>query len=123
MPDHEVLAMMICCTKWAAVKAQEFARDQLRRDLPQYSERELWRAVIVTRLGAKLQLEMTKMNFEIEMDSVTEDLSERMESMDEIMAGINSWDDVVNYVLEMDKESFENDPMGVKGELNRILMD
>jgi hypothetical protein len=63
VPDHEVLAMMIGCTKWAAVKAQELARDQLRRNLPQYSERELGRAVIVTRLGAKLQLEMTKMNF------------------------------------------------------------
>jgi hypothetical protein len=54
---------------------------------------------------------------------VTEDLLERMDSMDEIMAGINSWDDVINYILEMDKKSFENDPMGVKGELNRILMD
>jgi len=26
-------------------------------------------------------------------------------------------------VLEMDKDSLSRDPMGVKGELNRILMD
>jgi hypothetical protein len=38
------------------------------------------------------------------------------------MKEINSWDDVINCVLEMDKESLDRDPMGVKGELNRILM-
>ncbi len=43
--------------------------------------------------------------------------------MDEIMRGINFWDDVINYVVEMDKDSLSYDPKGVKGKLNRILMD
>jgi len=43
---------------------------------------------------------------------------EKMESMDEVMNGINSWNDVVDYVIEMDKESLDRDPMGVKAELN-----
>ena len=48
---------------------------------------------------------------------------EHLESIDEIMKGINSWTDVINYVLELDKETLDRDPMGVKAELNRILMD
>lgn len=46
---------------------------------------------------------------------------EKMESMEVIMKNINSWQDVINYVLEIDKESLGHDPMGVKAELNRII--
>lgn len=95
---------------------------QLRRDFPDYSEKELWRAVIVCRLGAKLNLEVTNLSLGIGSDG-SQAVMERMESMDEIMKGIDSWDDVINYVLEMDKESLGRDPMGVKAELNRIIMD
>lgn len=39
------------------------------------------------------------------------------------MKDVTSWDDVINYVLQMDKESFSRDPMGVKAELDRMLVD
>lgn len=115
--------MMSGCSKWAVIKSQELSRDDLRKDLPHYSERELWRAVIVARLGAKIQLETDKMFMGIDDDGSTETWFEKMESMDKVMAGIKSWDDVINYILELDKESFEGDPMGVKEELDRILMN
>jgi Cu/Ag efflux pump CusA len=120
--DDEVFMMLIGSTKWAAIKAQEETRDQLRRDLPHYSDEELWRAVIVCRLGAKLNLAATNLSLGIDSDD-SEALSEKMESMDEIMKGVTSWDDVINYVLQMDKESFSRDPMGVKAELDRMLAD
>lgn len=114
--------VLIGGTKWAVIKAQELTRDQLRHDLPHYSEKELWSAVIVCRLGAKLNLEVTNLSLGVGGDG-SEAVMEKMESMDEIMKGINSWDDVINYVLEMDKDSLSRDPMGVKRELTRILMD
>ncbi len=96
--------VMIGGTKWAVIKAQEFTRDQLRRNLPHYSEDELWRAVILTRLGAKLNLELTNLNLGADSDE-SDVLMEKMESMDEIMKGINSWTDVINYVLALDKRN------------------
>jgi hypothetical protein len=96
-------------------------RDQLRRDLPHYSEEDLWRAVIFTRLGTKLNLELTNLNLGVD-NGESDAVMEKMESIDEIMKGINSWTDVINYVLELDKEVLDRDPMGVKSELNRILM-
>ncbi|HMG75878.1 MAG TPA: hypothetical protein VK582_20425 [Pyrinomonadaceae bacterium] len=119
--DDDVFMVLIGGTKWAVIKAQETTRDQLRRDLPHYSEEELWRAVIFTRLGAKMNLELTNLNLGIDNDE-SDAIMEKMESIDEIMKEINSWDDVINCVLDMDKESLDRDPMGVKGELNRILM-
>lgn len=120
--DDDVFMVMIGGTKWAVIKAQELTRDQLRRDLPHNSEKELWRAVILTRLGAKLNLEATNLSLGIESNE-SEAVMKRMESMDDIMKAINCWDDVINYVIEMDKDSLNYDPMGVKGELHRILMD
>jgi hypothetical protein len=119
--DDHVFMVMIGGTRWAVIKAQEFTRDQLRHDFPHYSEQELWRAVIVTRLGAKMNLEMTNLSLGIDSKR-SEALMEKMESMDEVMKLINSWNDVVDYVIEMDKESLDHDPMGVKAELDRILM-
>lgn len=40
--DDEVFMVLIGGTKWAVIKAQELTRDQLRHDLPHYSEKELW---------------------------------------------------------------------------------
>ena len=120
--DDDVFMVLIGGTKWAVIKAQETTRDQLRRDLPHYSEEELWRAVIFTRLGAKMNLELTNLSLGIDTDKSAA-VMEKMESMDEVMNGINSWNGVVDYVIEMDKETLDRDPMGVKAELNRILMD
>jgi hypothetical protein len=120
--DDDVFMVLIGGSEWAVIKAQELTRDQLQHDLPHYSEKELWRAVIVCRLGAKLNLEATNLSFGIESDG-SEAVMERMESMDEVMKEINSWDDVVNYILEMDKSSLRHDPMGVKAKLNKILTD
>jgi hypothetical protein len=118
--DDEVFMVLIGGTKWAVIKAQELTRDQIQHDLPHYSDKKLWRAVIVCRLGAKLNLEVTNLGLGVGSDG-SEALMEKMESMDAIMDSINSWDDVINYVLEMDKASLSYDPMGVKAELNRIL--
>jgi len=68
-----------------------------------------------------MNLELTNLNLGIDNDE-SDAIMEKMESIDEIMKEINSWDDVINCVLDMDKESLDRDPMGVKGELNRILM-
>lgn len=68
-----------------------------------------------------MNLELTNLNLGIDTDE-SDAIMEKMESIDEIMKEINSWDDVINCVLDMDKESLDRDPMGVKGELNRILM-
>lgn len=53
--------VLIGGTKWAVIKAQELTRDQIQHDLPHYSDKEVWRAVIVCRLGAKLNLEVTNL--------------------------------------------------------------
>lgn len=95
--DDEVFMVLIGGTEWAVIKAQELTRDQLRHDLPEYSEKELWRAVIVCRLGAKLNLEVTNLSLGVGGDG-SEAITEKMESMDAIMEGINSWEDVINNV-------------------------
>lgn len=119
--DDEVFMVMIGSTTWAVIKTQELTRNQLRHDFPDYSENQIWRAVIVCRLGAKLNLELTNLSLGVGVDG-SEVVKEKMESMDEIMMSINSWADVVNYVLEMEKDWFGRDPMGAKVELDRILM-
>lgn len=112
--DHQIFMVLVGGTKWATIRALEISRDQLRHDLPHYSEAETWRAVILTRMGSKLSI--------VQNIRDQERLERKMEDMDQIMNSIHSWNEVVNYCVEMDKDSLDNDPMGVKREISEIIM-
>ena len=113
--DDQVFFVMVGGTKWATIKAITASRDQLRHDLPEYSETDLWKAVITIRLSTRLSLAS-------QTSAEEERLQKRMETLDETVSNMRSWDEVVDHCLELDKSSLQNDPAGIKHQITEIIM-
>ncbi|HCC68280.1 MAG TPA: hypothetical protein DEP99_00100 [Nitrospiraceae bacterium] len=116
---HEALFMGIGISPWAVVKTQEYTLKDFRQKFPQLSEKELWRAVLASRFQVKLA-------FPAPGDLPLRELMRRMEHMDDIMKNIHTFDDLVSYILEMDKNILSTpfpDYSGIQDEINQILKE
>jgi hypothetical protein len=54
-------------------------------------------------------------------DPPPDELLRMMESMDETIKGINSWDDVITFVLSLEQSLLANDPTGIKSDIDKAL--
>jgi hypothetical protein len=117
---HERMFMAIMVSRWAVKRIQKYTVELIKSHLPTASERELWRRVLLARLAAKL-------NSPPETDPFAKPLSKeeilsRIENMDNIVSNFKSFDDVVDYIIQIDEE--ENrfyDPTGMQSELDNLL--
>jgi len=114
--SDQLFIMGIANSRWAVIKAQEAMLEIFRRELPDRPEKELWRRVIFSRFEIKLKSPAS-------WDLSTEELLKEMESMDQIMTNIHSWEDTLEFILQMDKDAFSFDPSGIQDEINKILSE
>ena len=106
----------ITLSPWAVIRTQEGVLEQCRRATPHATERELWTGVILSRITALLA----------DRDPADPDLEkiyQKLESLAEIMKDIHSWDGVLKFVFDLDRELGQNpvDPSGIQDEINRVL--
>lgn len=102
----------IMSSSWAVIRTQEATLQNLKATHPQANERDLWAAVLLSRLEIK-------MNAPAPWDPSREELMEKARSIDSIMSGIESWEQLMDYIVTMDAELYINNP--VLAGLNLIL--
>jgi hypothetical protein len=104
----------IASSPWAVIRAQEAMIESLRQQFPGADERKLWTAVLLARLEIKMKAPAP-------WDPPPEELRSMMESIEDIMRGINSWDDLVNTILDMDRQRIAPDSSSPQSLINDIL--
>lgn len=111
---HEMIFMGILVTPWAVRTVQEDCLEQGRKMMPNASDNELWKGVLFSRLQAKLA----------NSDSPEESTHIRsiMEDIDNICSEFESWQEVVEYIVSMERdEGTFADPSGIMQEINLLL--
>ena len=117
---HERMFMAIMVSPWAVKRIQKYTLELIRIHLPTASNRELWTRVLLARLDTKLHSLPETDPFAKPLSK--EEILSRMENIDKIVSNFKTFDDVVDYIIEMDEE--ENrfyDPTGMQSELDNLL--
>ena len=110
----ELFMIALASSPWAVVRAQEAMLESIRQQIPDADERKLWTAVVLARLEIKLKSPAP-------WDPPPEEIQRRMENVQEIMRNISSWNDVIRYVLDMDRTGTASDPASPQFQINQLL--
>jgi len=122
IPD-EHFTMNIMMTPWGVRKLQWHMYEQAKQQFPNSTEREIWEMVFISRINVKfLTIDMPS---DIGSTPLTGDeILDIVNNKDEIINNFNSFSDLVDYLVELDKK--ENrffDPSGLTIDIDRILSD
>ena len=104
----------IATTPWAIVRSQEAILETMHQQFPEADDRRLWTAVLIARFEMNL-------GSPAPWDPPEEDLRRRMETVADIVSPMGSWQEVLAYIWEMDKEGINLDPMGPHMLIEKIL--
>jgi hypothetical protein len=110
----ELFMVALASSPWAVVRSQEATLQSLQQQIPDADERKLWSAVVLARLEIKL-------NSPAPWDPPPEEIRRRMDNIQEIMKDFGTWNDVVSYVLEMDRTGTTADPASPQFQINALL--
>jgi hypothetical protein len=110
----DTFLVALASSPWAVVRAQEAALESLRHQFPDADERRLWTAVVLARFEIKLQSPAP-------WDPPADEIRNRMESIGEIMRGLATWDDVIRYILEMDRDAVSSDAASPQQRISAII--
>lgn len=113
MRDDAFLVALVS-TPWAVVRALEVRLESLRGQFPDADERRLWTALLYARLEMKLHAPAP-------WDPPQDELRTRMESIGDIMRSITSWDQVVAYILDLDREGIRAEPGSPQAHIHSLL--
>ena len=113
MRDDGFLAA-IASGPWAIVHSQEAVLETLRGQFPEADERRLWTAVLISRFEIKL-------NSPAPWDPPEEELRRRMDTIVDIVRPMTSWQEVLAYILELDRDGINPDPLGPHMQIEKIL--
>ena len=103
--SHDLFMAGIANSRWALIRAQEATLENLKSSMPNATEKELWRAVLVTRFGIKAGMQGV-------LDSLPQFMPPDTENIDKIMANINSFEELTDHIVSMEKENLmDSDPI------------
>jgi hypothetical protein len=112
---HEMMFERIMVTPWAVRTVQEDCLEQGRRIMPNASDNELWKGVLFSRL-------QTKVAANYDDPEKSEHIFSLLEDIDNICSEFESWQEVVEYIVSMDRdEGLFTDPSGIMQEINLLL--
>ena len=110
----EAFLVALASTPWAVVRSLEVRLDSLRGQFPDADERRLWTALLFARLEMKLHAPAS-------WDPPEEELRRRMETIGDIMRSITSWDQMVAYIHDMDREGIRTEPGIPQAQIHSLL--
>ena len=110
----DTFMVALASSPWAVVRAQEATLESLRHQFPVADERKLWTAVVLARFEIKLQSPAP-------WDLPADEIRNRMESIGEIMRGLTTWDDVIRYILDLDRDATSTDPSSPQQRINATV--
>lgn len=119
--DHNIFAQMISMTPWSVKKLQMFMLNKFRGEQPSWPEKEIWKAVIISRMNVKLMTADYPPDYSSSPLSKSE-INNIISQAGSIALSCKSFEEIVKYIIDIDiKENRFYDPSGVLDELNRIL--
>jgi hypothetical protein len=101
----ELFMIALASSPWAVVRAQEATRESLQQQIPD---------VVLARLEVKLMSPAP-------WDPPPDEIRRRMENIQDVMRGVASWEDVLRYILEMDRTGTAADPASPQFQINALL--
>ena len=119
--DDNAITMAIMTSRWAVRRIQYSILTKVKTEMKNASEREQWKAVLMSRLQVKLS------TAEFEMDPQASPLSKSkimgvIKNVDGIIGKMGNFDEVVDYIEAMDEEENRfHDVTGLQEELEEIL--
>lgn len=119
--SHQMIFMGIMTSRWAVKKIQKWKLGDGKKRWPNDSEKELWKKIILSRLGIKSH-SLGSSQDPSSKPLTQNQIEERISNINQIIAECNSFDDIIDYILKIDEE--ENrfyDPSGLQAELENIL--
>ena len=109
---HEAMMMRVVQSRVTTRKVQRNVLDYCRNLCPDYSEKELLKLVLRSRLNISQQTNP----YGLTIYSMSDD------EIDNVMLNINSFDDLVDYILTLDQqEPPAPDPIGLGKRIDEIL--
>lgn len=122
----DMISQMINMTRWAVVRIQYYCLEHLKMQTPHRPEQELWKQVLLSRLNLKLSF------LQFESDPFAKPISKkellsRINDIDNIISKFRNFEDVINYIVEMDEEENRfydftpSHPLQIMHELNDLL--
>jgi hypothetical protein len=119
--DNDTFTAMISMTPWSVKKLQWFMLKKFKLEHPTWSEKEIWKSVIISRMNVKLMSVDYPPDFGSFPISKNE-INEIKNQAGAIVKDFNNFDDVVKYILNIDyRENRFYDPSRVLDKLNGIL--
>ncbi len=110
----ELFMMSLASSPWAVVRSQEAILESLRQQIPDADERKLWTAVLLSRLEIKLKSPAP-------WDPPPDEIRRRMDNIQDVMRSVNSWEEVLHYILSMDRAGTASDPASPQYQINQLL--
>ena len=99
--SHRLFMTGIANSRWAVIKAQEATLKRLKINMPNATDKELWKGVLFTRLEVKLKTPSP-------YDPPADIILHKMEAIDNIIAGINSFAELIDYILQMEAKNLDD---------------
>jgi hypothetical protein len=110
----ELFMVALASSPWAVIRSQEATLQSLQQQIPDADERKLWTAVVLARLEIKL-------NSPAPWDPPPEEIQRRMDNIQEVLRGVSSWNDILHFILEMDRTGTAADPASPQFQINALL--
>ena len=112
---HEDFMKGLGVSRWAVIKAQEATLENLKISMPNATDKELWIGVLFSRLEVKLK-------FPAPYDPSEKEILHKMESADSIIANINNFDELINYIIQMEGKNLDYSSM-IQKEIDEVLFN
>lgn len=105
---HEPFSLIILSSPFTTRQLQRHLLAEAKAKMPNTRERELWRAVLISRLG-----NLVSAGFES---------PEILEEADRVVKKAKSFDEICDYIVSLDqKEPSSTDPFGIGKTIDDIL--
>ena len=119
--DNNSFASLISIMPWGVRKLQLFMFEKFRGENPHLSQKDLWKAVIHSRMNVKKwALDIPPPPFARPLK--LEEINSILNNLENIISDFNSFDDVIEYIIEIDrKEGWFWDSSRRSKELNALL--
>lgn len=107
--DHEVFIRILMTMPWAVGKLQRYMYWHYKKVLAHLPEKEIWRSVILSRLDTKRKVYQT-MSYDPGTRPLTNmQIDHIVEKLDDKLNGFKNFEDVVEFIINIDKEEGQFD--------------
>jgi hypothetical protein len=110
----ESFIVALASSPWAIIRSQEATLQTLQQQIQNADERKLWAAVVLARYELKL-------NSPAPWDPPPDEIRRRMDTIQDVVRDFTAWNDVLQYILEMERAGAVSDPQSPECQINALL--